>query len=118
MEHLFFFSMVDIDQHTGMVSFVKAVSNLTLIEANLNFSELWPPYSEVGRRGHYEHFLIIDIDQHTGMVSLDVEGSLKSDLTTVTPNDPKMTSDQKFLNTPGTKEVFTQVSSKSDYRIM
>ena len=35
---------------------------------------------------------------------------------TVTPNDPKMTSDQKFLNTPKeppAKDLFTQVSSKS-----
>ena len=34
---------------------------------------------------------------------------------TVTPNDPKMTSDQKFLNTPKeplAKDLFTQVSSK------
>ena len=35
---------------------------------------------------------------------------------TVTPNDPKMTSDQKFLNTPKeppVKDLFTQVSSWS-----
>ena len=35
---------------------------------------------------------------------------------TVTPNDPKMTSDQKFLNIPKeslAKDFFTQVSSKS-----
>ena len=34
----------------------------------------------------------------------------------MTPNDPKMTSDQKFLNTPKeppAKDLFTQVSSKS-----
>ena len=35
---------------------------------------------------------------HIGIVSFLFEGCLKFDLLTVTANDPKMTSDQKFLN--------------------
>ena len=61
-------------------------------------------------------FLIIDIDQHTAMVSFVVEGCLKFDRSTVTPNDQQVAFHQKFVNTPKgplAKDLFTQVSSKS-----
>ena len=59
---------------------------------------------------------MVGLDQHIGIVSFVVEGFLKFDLSTVTLNDPKMTSDQKLLNAlkePLAKDLFTQVSSKS-----
>ena len=52
-----------------------------------------------GQRGPNEHFSIVDLDQHIDIVSSVVEGCLKFDLSTLTPNDPKMTSDQNFRNT-------------------
>ena len=59
---------------------------------------------------------MVDLDQHIDIVSFVVEGCFKFHLSTVTPNDPKMTSDQKFLNTPKKSlpnDLFTQVSSMS-----
>ena len=53
----------------------------------------------VGQRDPQEHFSMVDLDQHTDIVSFIVEGFLKFDLSTMTPIDPKMTSDQKFLDT-------------------
>ena len=54
--------------------------------------------------------------KHTGTESFVIEDSLKFDLSTVTPNDPKLASDQKFLNTikePLAKDLFNHVSLKS-----
>ena len=53
-----------------------------------------------------------ELAQHIDKVSFVVESCLKIDLSTVTPNDSKMTSDQKFLKTPKeplTKDPFTQI---------
>ena len=43
---------------------------------------------------------MVYLDQHIDIASFVAEGCLELGLSTVTPNDPKMTSDQKFLNTP------------------
>ena len=62
----------------------------------------------------------LDHGQHYDGVSFAVEGCLKFDLSTRTPNDPKMTSDQKFLNTlkePLAKNLFN-LSPMKVYRIM
>ena len=80
--HHVHFSMVDTDQHNGMVSFV--VENCWAYTFDLSLKQIWTCLTfdplTTSRRGHQEHFLITNIDQYTDKGSFGVKGCLNFDL--------------------------------------